>query len=433
MNIFHWFFISCFIVTNHYTLASTKTPKIVALVPGHNDSRFLTNCFKALSLYVDAIVYLDDASTDKSVEIAQSLVKECNIEQILCKKNWIRHAAADRNILLAAGRAIGGTHFVLIDADEMPTANLLDEQTLRRIILNLKPGERLALAWIQLWRSCDHYRYDSSVWTNNYKDIAFCDDGTCMYYNRKLCESRTPDTLQGKTWFIEGYEYGLLHFQFVNWENLLRKQAWYRCQERIIQPNRTVEDINKEYAPSKNEIDLGLKNTPNQWFANYDFLNFAMLSQKEHWREKEVMTWFATYGIGHFTGLDIWDTQWAFDDYIKQAESFLGTFVIGNHKKQGIYVEIGDAQNNYNPAKVLHTKENWVKKEHLSLNQPIDICIVHQKTMLNEKDIAHLPVTLLIHEQALSNQLEGLLDRFNYVKIPYNDHDYNYFIKRLYG
>ncbi len=128
-------------------------PRIVGLVGFRNEENFLAQHLKALSLYTDAIVVLDDASTDNSLAIAQSLQKECNIERIITKETWFRDEPGDRNKLLQAGREIGGTHFVCIDADEMFTSNLLIDNKLRNAILKLKPNEALAVTWIQLWRS----------------------------------------------------------------------------------------------------------------------------------------------------------------------------------------------------------------------------------------------------------------------------------------
>ncbi|RTL06985.1 glycosyltransferase [Candidatus Dependentiae bacterium] len=418
-------FIFYFIFTTHYVFSSANNPKIVALVPGHNDGRFLRNCFKILAKYVDAIVYLDDASTDNSVAIAHELEKECNIEQILCKKNWIRHAGQDRNMLLSAGRAIGGTHFLVIDADELPTANFLNE--LRRIILNLKPGERLALAWIQLWRSCDQYRYDNSVWTNNYKDIAFCDDGICYYRSKKLCESRTPETLEGKIWFVEGYEYGLLHLQFVNWENLLKKQAWYRCQEHLLHPERSFESINNEYAPSKDETQINTKPAPKEWFENYNaFLDLHVVHEKENWREQETMNWFSSYGIRAFMGLDIWDPAWPFNEYIPEKSSFLDTFVFCS-KNEGTIIEIGPPTENYNPATFLYINKNWQMLKNTAEKTSVDLYLINENKYIDEK-IWQNHYCIGVHQAALNDALMNLLTKNQYAQIPYNDNGYYYFI-----
>lgn len=287
-----------------------RKSKIVGLVPGRNEAPFLYQHLKALSFYVDAIVYLDDASDDNSIEVVKSIAAECKVERIIKKDKWIRDEPGDRNRMLQEGRAIGGTHFVVVDADEMFTANCLDNDFLRNFILTLKPGEKACMVWIQLWRSINEYRFDDSVWTWNYKDCIFCDDGQCSYSSGFLHTSRSPHMENGTVTFIKGYEYGLLHFQFVNWRNLLIKQGWYRCLEHIRNPSKSIADINALYAPSKDESNLRTAQSPKSWFANYIFFDPSLYQRAEGWREKEVLNWFAQYGKSFFADLDIWDIDW---------------------------------------------------------------------------------------------------------------------------
>jgi len=291
-----------------YNITATES-KIVGLVPARNEAPFIEQCLRALSLYADAIVYLDDASTDNTVEIVQSLAKACNIEKIIVKEKWYRDEPGDRNKLLQAGREIGGTHFIVIDADEMLTANFLEDNFLREQILKLQPGEKIKLNWIQLWRSLDHYRFDGSVWTNNYKDFIFCDDGTACYNSEFIHTGRTPP-MKGKVFTYKGYQHGMLHFQFVNWRNLLIKQAWYRCLEKIRLPDKSDTAINQRYAPSKDEKDLGTLPSPSYWFDGYSFFDPTVCNRPEGWREKQMLGWFAEYGEDFFRGLDIWDVKW---------------------------------------------------------------------------------------------------------------------------
>ncbi|HTM05971.1 MAG TPA: glycosyltransferase family A protein [Patescibacteria group bacterium] len=430
--------------------ATEKKLKIVALVPGHNDARYLPNCFKALAHYADAIVYLDDASTDNSVEIAQALAGECRIAQIICKKEWIRNAASDRNIMLHAGRAVGGTHFITIDADEMFTANCLEDNKLKTHILNLKPGERLAMTWIQLWRSADYYRYDDSVWANRYMTIAFCDDGTCFHHPRHLCESRTPDTLNGLTWCVEGYTYGTLHYQFANFDNLLRKQAWYRCQEHVLDKKRSFASINNEYNPSRDEVGLRRLPAPREWFEGYsDFLDLTVLNQKEYWREKETMDWFIQYGLNEFVGLDIWDTEWQFHLYQKQNSSFLDTYVF-KEKNNGIVVEIGTpTQDVVNPVAFLQKEKNWQVYSLDNQNHEMDFSLIMDNHNVKNMDL------IVIHQYALCIDAFMYATKFNaqavsmptqyidaslkttaqqngFFLIPYEDNGYGHFLKIRY-
>jgi len=65
---------------------------------------------------------------------------------------------------------------------------------------------------------------------------------------------------------------GLMHFQFVNWDNLELKQQWYRWLERIRDPEKSVEAINRKYATSVDESGLILAETPDFWFEGYSIL-----------------------------------------------------------------------------------------------------------------------------------------------------------------
>ena len=136
-----------------------KQSKIVGLVPVRNEAHCISTCLRALALYTDAIVVLDDASEDATVAVVESLAQECRVEKILKKTTWYRDEPGDRNWLLKTGREIGGTHFVVIDADEMFTANFQKNFLLHSLILRLNPGDRLKLNWIQLWASPNYYKF----------------------------------------------------------------------------------------------------------------------------------------------------------------------------------------------------------------------------------------------------------------------------------
>ena len=355
--------------------------KIVGLVPVRNEDRMIVPCLKALAMYTDAIVVLDDASEDGTVAAVQALQQECKVERIIAKKTWYRDEPGDRNLLLQAGREIGGTHFIVIDADEMFTANLSQDNLLRNKILALQPGERLRITWINLWRSVDAFRYDDSSWSREAVDAIFCDDGNCFYSSDFIHTSRSPSNLPGvrnlvldnqsfsflnsclqqlkrpifeyshqdrNSIFLQRYlidrlhndqvslkeaaltvgKYfqkdgfprwdcyrndftaGLMHFQFVNWDNLLAKQAWYRCLEKIRNPAVDIDKINKLYGHSKQENGLRTLSCPLAWFAGYDFFDKSIYEQNHSWQKQQVQAWFKEYGKEFFRDLDIWDVNW---------------------------------------------------------------------------------------------------------------------------
>ncbi|WP_162605057.1 FkbM family methyltransferase [Geomonas oryzae] len=289
---------------------SKRPPKIVGLVTVRNESAIVGQALRLLSLFTDAIVLLDDASTDDTVAVCEAYAASCRVEHIIRKRSWFRDEPGDRNRLLNAGRAIGGTHFIVTDADECFTANLLRNGFLRRTLLSLQPGEILELQWLQLWRSTSNYRDDGSIWSNSYKAVAFRDNWSSHYTSDFIHTPRIPKGIAGRTIRVNGPEVGLMHFQFTNWANLLLKQAWYRCMERIRTPEKPDAEINERYAPSKDERNMVLKGAPEAWFSGYPLFDHECYQKPDNWRMEQVLAWFARYGREHFTGLDIWDVAW---------------------------------------------------------------------------------------------------------------------------
>jgi len=109
-----------------------RSSKIIGLLPARNEEGRIEFSIKALSRFTDAIVFLDDCSNDNTVQVVKHLSAECRIEEIIEKETWYRDEPGDRNRLLAAGRDLGGTHFIVIDADKAFTANCLDDSFFKK-------------------------------------------------------------------------------------------------------------------------------------------------------------------------------------------------------------------------------------------------------------------------------------------------------------
>jgi len=277
---------------------------------GKNEAPKIEFCIRALSMYCDSIVYLDDNSEDESLSLVEALSQECNVEHIIRKTDNLFHETIRRAQTLAAGRALGGTHFVVIDVDEAFTANCLDHAFLRRKILDLSPGDSLEVPYFELWRSVKHYRDDQSIWGNKSMIIAFADDGMSTYPEKFIHLHNMPSGLKGQRHRLETREHGLMHFQFVNWRNLLVKQSWYRCLERINDPSKSVKAINALYAPTKDETGVRLSSVPDAWMRQYPFFDERRLHETETWRERQILGWFEDFGVAYFQDLDIWDVEW---------------------------------------------------------------------------------------------------------------------------
>lgn len=287
--------------------------KIVGLVAARNEDRIITQCLRTLSFYTDSIVFLDDCSEDNTLNLVRDISEYCRIERIISKEKWDRNEPLDRNLLLDTGREVGGTHFVVLDADEVITSNCLVDNFLKNHILSLQLGDRLYLNWIELWRSTEQYRFDESVWTWNYKDFIFCDDRICSYESDFIHTSRTPNNLKGHKYTLEGYEHGVMHFQCVNWRNLLVKQAWYKCLEKVNDPQKTPKIINEKYAIY--EDNLALQPCLKECFFQYESFDKSVYQISNPFYEKQVMKWFKLLGINYFIDLAIWNVDWIISDH----------------------------------------------------------------------------------------------------------------------
>lgn len=94
----------------------------------------------------DEIVVLDDGSTDGTISVVSKTAALTRVSRIITKSGvWVRDETADRNEMLRVGRAAGGTHFIVIDADEALTGNLADGDELRnQVTATISPLSRFA-------------------------------------------------------------------------------------------------------------------------------------------------------------------------------------------------------------------------------------------------------------------------------------------------
>ncbi len=329
-----FFLVSFF--TNNY--AQQKPTKIVGILAAHNESTIIATSLLTMACYTDAIVVLNDASQDRTLEIIESLKKTCNIEKILHKKEWVRDERADKNNLLYAGREIGGTHFILLDADELFMATCQENNWLRNKILRLKPGQILKFPMINVWDSIHYYRNDELCNPLSWKWHAItgvlCDDGVCNYDDNPswgpsgiMHISRAPANRHCKNYtpaiIVADLNLGLLHFKSVNLQDINVKKVWYMCLEFIkIREDENNMDSIAEKAHNINtfyhnefasilcdQSAITISPVPKSWIA-YPWLEKTEFKEINIYRKNDIIHWINTYGPDYFTLLDIWNIDW---------------------------------------------------------------------------------------------------------------------------
>jgi hypothetical protein len=278
--------------------------KIVGLMQIRNEASVIEQAVHALSLYTDAIVVLDDASHDGTVDVCQNIASKYRIESIVCNQQsaWEHGKESDnRQKLLDAGRAIGGTHFIVIDADEVLTSNCSKNNFLKNLILTLNPGDRIFMSIMHCWGSLDRYR---TYFNEQMKCFIFCDDGVCVYVPQFLHINRSPLTLKGGVNFeLANPRYGLLHLGYLNWPSVEIRQVWYKCLERVRNPQKSIQEINSWYNACKEKY-FDTQEVPREWLSEYVFFDPSLYAHEGRWRMEQIERWVDQFGLSYFAGLD---------------------------------------------------------------------------------------------------------------------------------
>lgn len=310
-----------------------KTSKIVGLIQVRNENFLMANCLRSLALYTDSIVVLDDSSSDGTLDIVRALAEECHIERIIVKKGWSSwNERFNRNKMFEQAREIGGTHFVMVDADEMFTAECLRDDWLRKQILAMEPGQIMRFPMINFWGNVDVYRDDDLF--NPFQrrwcrvPAVFCDDGVANYddnssggtpsgvihvarlpENRK-CEAAEPDITH------TDLNHSLMHFKFMDLKGMEFKKVWYMCLEFVNAPGKAKE-VNSIYKLILAALDdpiekIKVTKVPDSWIA-YSFFDRAYYNNCDFLhdvRKGDIHEWMRQFGIKYFEPLEIWHFEW---------------------------------------------------------------------------------------------------------------------------
>ncbi len=219
-------------------------------MPVKNEDWILEFSLQCASLWVDNIIVADQNSTDTTPMI-------CNkFDKVICVKNELSNLDQShaRQILLNKARELFGTDNIIIalDADEILSANVLNNINFDSQVCNLLPGESMILQWIMLSKDIhSHIVEKNSIWSANFKHFIFRDDGKLNFSNKKTSEPRMPEDYMRKS--VKNNEIKVLHFHFLDFERMLSKQRRYRIFDFLEQSTlKKAIKINRMYFETKN-------------------------------------------------------------------------------------------------------------------------------------------------------------------------------------
>jgi hypothetical protein len=276
----------------------SKQKKIVALLPFKNEEWILPTYLSNVVPWVDEIIAIDDQSTDSGSQI----LSECPKVTVVRNEEILESGWPEYNIrlkLLELGRAAGGTHFVCLDADETFSSNFVP--IARRVIDN--PGQKVAMQWLALWKSVEHYRDDGSVWSNNFKDFIVYDQPDLGHDYAFLGVGRTPGPNDDERWLRLNPKHGtVFHYQFAHWTNFQLKQAWYRCSELL--KGLPVGAINSKYSITLEDPTTKVTEIPESWRSGVPQPEITKVPPS--WHLGVIKQWFQEHGPERFAPLQIW-------------------------------------------------------------------------------------------------------------------------------
>jgi hypothetical protein len=277
------------------------TTTIVALLAFRDEAPFLPYLLASLEPVVDAVIALDDRSTDDGPAILRAA--GASVVPAPVGSSY----GGRRQTLLTLGRDAGGTHFIALDADEAFTARFSEQG--RRLIESLPPGEAFALADRTLWKGTTQYRVGKEY--DMPQACVFRDDGLSDYADVSIHESRLPGRFPETARLLDHREGAMVHFQFAAWERAQAKQAWYRCKEFLA--GASAVRVNARYLTTLDGPRVRCRPLDASEVAHLPDLR-PLQDAPLGWHLDEVLARFGQHGPSHFEPLQIWHV-----DALRQA------------------------------------------------------------------------------------------------------------------
>lgn len=284
--------------------------KLIGLMLARGEKWVVQASADAASRWCDGLVLINhgaDLATASAFKHGTCLRVPFVVQDVELSSAWQEMDMREQSLLL--GRKMGGTHFAIIDADEVLTANYLPH--VRQWFTGLAPMQCLDVPMVPVWDDPLHWRDGDKIWSYSMLTLGFRDaknlcwraagDGY-QHHNRPpygaIANRCTP--LDRYTEHGNG---GVMHLQWANQRRLLAKHVLYRMVDHLRWPGRrTIDELNTIYdwslKPSGSLVEV-----PAEWWGTYrkDTIDVTDVP----WQEAEIHRLLRAHGRKAFEGLDL--------------------------------------------------------------------------------------------------------------------------------
>lgn len=270
--------------------------KLISLTIARNSSWCIAATLSHALKYCDGAVVLLHNTTDDTAKILRKLDPRITIASVT-GEHW--DEMLHRQQVLDIGRDMGGTHFLVLDDDEILTESLVPR--MRDLAENHPVGSCVHLPLLSCWRSLDQYRSDlGNPFSTAYKTCLFADaphigwKATGGYHHHH--------TSPFGTLMVRRYSHtdgGFMHLQHANRDRLVTKQTWYMCMELVRWGK-----INADYRGTMNEAGLRVSPiNPKWWGPERDLIKL----NQEPWQLADMRRMITEKGADFFIsrGVDV--------------------------------------------------------------------------------------------------------------------------------
>ncbi|MFA6043377.1 MAG: glycosyltransferase family 2 protein [Phycisphaerales bacterium] len=264
--------------------------RLISLTLARNSAWCIEGTLRHALRYCDEAVVLCHACTDGTQDILRD-IDRVRIIETADADTWVEMEHRQRT--LDEGRRLMGTHFLILDDDEIvadPAVKLM-----RPIAGTLKPGDIAMMPMVCCWRDLDHYRSDDPR-TNPFarlcKSTVFADSPDLCWHAKDGYNHHHTQPYNSRQLLYAPGDLRWMHLQHASWPRLVTKQIHYMCREMVLYGG-----VKANYLRSMSEEGLALTPVPDAWWPG----ERALIDlEAEPWQAADLKNMVDKHGIRFF-------------------------------------------------------------------------------------------------------------------------------------